>query len=402
MFKKTVGEKQQIRKLRSYKMSAQGNDFLLFDLRTVALPFYKQIFYEVCRIFCKINLNYKFQKYTFNKIQNNSIYLSDRNFGIGCDQIVILSDFNPANEIPKEFCKKSKFDAFIVFLNSDGSLSGACGNGTRCAAGYLTKKISIKKEAKLIKLQAIDRVLECSVDLQTQSVNVKMGKVFSDNASIPISNDVQITQLKDCITKICQSENGFKFNTKNAFCGNIGNPHCVIEGDFENYGLSVNQSIRDYIAPSKEKNTTATSNLFEVIKYWSEIIKLYSSKITNLTLGDLTGEKNNNLCFYQGVNIEFCELLSDDSVFFIVHERGSGITLSCGTGASVVGYYFLKKLQKKSIKVYTIGSFREFELLSSIDKNTNQNKITPLEISIDEEENVFMNGSYKFIANLHF
>ncbi|MBF0268952.1 MAG: diaminopimelate epimerase [Alphaproteobacteria bacterium] len=49
--------------------------------------------------------------------------LADRHFGIGCDQIVIL-----------EPAKAGGADLFVRFLNGDGSESGACGNGTRCAA----------------------------------------------------------------------------------------------------------------------------------------------------------------------------------------------------------------------------------------------------------------------------
>ena len=36
--------------------------------------------------------------------------------------------------------KNRKIDAGLEFYNSDGSVSGACGNGTRCVADLLAKE----------------------------------------------------------------------------------------------------------------------------------------------------------------------------------------------------------------------------------------------------------------------
>lgn len=45
--------------------------------------------------------------------------------------------------------------------------------------------------------------------------------------------------------------------------------------------------------------------------------------------------------FPQGVNVEFAEVLDDDHVRMRVYERGSGETLSCGTGACAVAVVYL-------------------------------------------------------------
>src|SRR6476620_9920123 len=55
--------------------------------------------------------------------------IADRRSGIGCDQLLILE--KPA--------KPNLADVFMRILNSDGSESGACGNGTRCVAWALTR-----------------------------------------------------------------------------------------------------------------------------------------------------------------------------------------------------------------------------------------------------------------------
>lgn len=80
------------------KMHGLGNDFVVLDGRSAPLSLGK----------------------------DQARLLADRHFGIGCDQIVILE----APQTPPA-------DVFVRFLNSDGSESGACGNGTRCVARLL-------------------------------------------------------------------------------------------------------------------------------------------------------------------------------------------------------------------------------------------------------------------------
>ncbi|MGJ8618544.1 MAG: diaminopimelate epimerase [Sulfitobacter sp.] len=49
--------------------------------------------------------------------------IGDRHFGVGFDQLAVISQGNG--------------DAHLTFFNADGSLSAACGNATRCIARYL-------------------------------------------------------------------------------------------------------------------------------------------------------------------------------------------------------------------------------------------------------------------------
>ena len=84
-------------------MDGLGNDFVIIDQRTKNIEFSKKQIIKIC----------------------------DRDF-IGCDQLIIIK-------------KNKKFDAGLEFYNSDGSTSGACGNGTRCVAYFLSKENN-KKE----------------------------------------------------------------------------------------------------------------------------------------------------------------------------------------------------------------------------------------------------------------
>ena len=69
-----------------------------------------------------------------DEIKNKEILkkIGSRNFGVGCDQILIIESSNYEN-------------AEVTIFNNDGSEAGACGNGVRCVAFYLMNKINTKK-----------------------------------------------------------------------------------------------------------------------------------------------------------------------------------------------------------------------------------------------------------------
>lgn len=86
--------------------------------------------------------------------------LADRHFGIGCDQIVVL-----------EPARSPAADVFVRFLNSDGSESGACGNGTRCVA----KLIFDEKGREACLIETSSGLLACR-KLEGGLVEVDMGE----------------------------------------------------------------------------------------------------------------------------------------------------------------------------------------------------------------------------------
>ena len=87
---------------KAYKMDGLGNDFVIIDQRE--------------------------KKYDLNNSQIKKI--CDRG-NIGCDQLIFIN-------------KSNKGDAEMEFYNSDGSISGACGNGTRCVAFLIFKETDNK------------------------------------------------------------------------------------------------------------------------------------------------------------------------------------------------------------------------------------------------------------------
>src|SRR6056300_1184164 len=91
----------------AYKMDGLGNDFVIIDNRSKPIILNNEQILKIC----------------------------DRKF-IGCDQLIFINTHE-------------KSDAKIDFFNSDGSTSGACGNGTRCVADLLSKENG-KKNISLV------------------------------------------------------------------------------------------------------------------------------------------------------------------------------------------------------------------------------------------------------------
>ena len=89
--------------IKAFKMDGLGNDFVIIDQRNKNIDLSKDQIIKIC----------------------------DRSY-IGCDQLILIK-------------KNRKIDAGLEFYNSDGSVSGACGNGTRCVADLLAKENN-KKE----------------------------------------------------------------------------------------------------------------------------------------------------------------------------------------------------------------------------------------------------------------
>ena len=133
--------------------------------------------------------------------------IGSRNFGVGCDQILIIESNDYEN-------------AKVTIFNNDGTEAGACGNGVRCVASYLMNK----KNTNQIKIKTISGTLDCWIENKDCFVN--MGKPIFEWTQIPLAKKVE-TQ----IIKIDQFE---------LYCVSMGNPHGVIFFEDENSLNKVN------------------------------------------------------------------------------------------------------------------------------------------------------------------
>ena len=139
---------------KAFKMDGLGNDFVIIDKRSNKIDLSKDQILKIC----------------------------DRSF-IGCDQLIYITE-------------SEKGDAGMEFYNSDGSTSGACGNGTRCVAYLLSKEKTKygtkiyqevlkhqKEHAKLIK--NFGRFPKRNKILNRKSTKKELKYIKNSNQSLP-------------------------------------------------------------------------------------------------------------------------------------------------------------------------------------------------------------------------
>jgi len=141
--------------------------------------------------------------------ENTAIQVSNRNFGIGSDGLILI--------MPSE-----KADLRMRMFNSDGSESEMCGNGVRCVAKYgydhglvSEKEITVETGAGILKL-----LLFTDVNDKVQKVRVNMGLPRLTKGEIPMTGDSSARVIS---AKLAVLDRTFAIT-----CVSMGNPHCVI------------------------------------------------------------------------------------------------------------------------------------------------------------------------------
>ena len=220
--------------IKAFKMDGLGNDFVIIDQRNKNIDLSKDQIIKIC----------------------------DRSY-IGCDQLILIK-------------KNRKIDAGIEFYNSDGSITGACGNGTRCVADLLAKENN-KKE----------------ITVWTSSGSLK-SNILGDNLveteiGIPKTNWDEIPLIKNLNTKNLNIKIISKNNEEHigGTAINVGNPHIIFfVNDIE---------------------------IFDLKKVGPEI--------------------ENHEFFPEKCNVTLAKVINKNLIKVKVWERGAGLTKACGTAA---------------------------------------------------------------------
>lgn len=232
------------------------------------------------------------------KVENPSdlaIKMSNRNYGVGSDGLILIKESNLKNNN-----EKVKFK--MEMYNQDGSLSEMCGNGLRCVAKYLydekminRKNFDVETGAGILNVE----IIETDENDKAKLVRINMGKPILNTKDIPVNWNKE-TVINE---KIPIHGTYLRFTTIS-----MGNPHCIVFIDDEE-GLE---------------------NLH---------ITHYGKEIEYLDI------------FPNRTNVEFVYVKNDSEIYQRTWERGTGETLACGTGAcaSVVasvlnGYVDRKKV----------------------------------------------------------
>jgi len=220
--------------IKAFKMDGLGNDFVIIDQRS--------------------------QNFNLNKDQ--IIKVCDRNF-IGCDQLILIN-------------KNKEIDADVEFYNSDGSASGACGNGTRCVADLLSKENG-KKEITLLTASGSLK----SKILENNLVETEIGIPKINWQEIPLSKQLDTQDLKIEII----DRNNTKYIGGTAV--NVGNPHIIF----------------------------------------------FVNNIETFDLKNIGPKIENHPLFPEKCNVTLAKVVNKNLIKVKVWERGAGLTKACGTAA---------------------------------------------------------------------
>lgn len=166
-------------------------------------------------------------------------------------------------------------DFSMRIFNNDGSEAMMCGNGTRCVAKYVHDKGMTTKNPILLQTLSGQKVLHLHLNDEglVDSVTVDMGEPMLTH------KEQYIEQPDDTVKADFRSFRGTFVS--------MGNPHFVT-----------------FVDDAED---------IDITKYGKVLEK--------------------HEAFPQRCNIEFAQLVSSNTVRTRVWERGSGITMACGTGA---------------------------------------------------------------------
>ena len=255
--------------IKAFKMDGLGNDFVIIDQR---------------------NQN-------FNLSKDQIIKICKRDF-IGCDQLIFIQ-------------KSEKKDAKLEFHNSDGSISGACGNGTRCVADFLSKENNDKE----IVLWTSSGALKSKI-LGNNLVETEIGIAKTSWKEIPLNKDLDTKNLN---IKIVSKDNVEHIGGTSI---NVGNPHVVF----------------------------------------------FVDKIEDYDLKKIGPEIENHNYFPEKCNVTLAKVINKNLIKVKVWERGAGLTKACGTAAcaTAVAASINGLADKKTNIEFTLG-----KLSISIDENNN-------------------------------
>ncbi|NGQ97295.1 diaminopimelate epimerase [Brevibacillus sp. SYP-B805] len=195
-------------------------------------------------------------------------------------------------------------------FNNDGSEAKNCGNGLRCVSKYvydhgLTDQTSFTVETLG---GIVTPVVELGDDGKVNRVTIDMGEPRFDREAIPMTGEPRSRVVGEPITV-----DGRTFALTAV---SMGNPHAVLMLD----------EVKD-----------------EDVLHFGPLIEWHE-------------------WFPERANVEFIQVLNRREILFRVWERGSGVTLACGTGAcaAAVAAILSGKTERK-VTVHLLGGDLEIE-----------------------------------------
>ena len=209
-----------------------------------------------------------------------AIAVSRRHTGIGSDGLILI-------------CPSDSADAKMRMFNADGSEAEMCGNGIRCVAKYVYDRKLAETAGQFsvpgygtfqssLRIETASGILtlglETGEDDTVQRVCVNMGQPILKGPDIPVNIDnekvieepIDVAKMQLLMT-----------------CVSMGNPHAIF----------------------------------------------FCEDIDSIELERIGPLIENHQLFPQRINVHFVKIASPAEFHMRTWERGSGITMACGTGA---------------------------------------------------------------------
>lgn len=218
-----------------------------------------------------------------NGLGNDYIYVNANNFQISDPQKVSRLWSDRHRGIGADglvLISDSQIADFrMQMFNADGSQGRMCGNAARCIARYVYERgLTSKKDITLETLSGIKTLrVHTGADGKVRGVTVGMGKAILSDTEMVATDSGNLQGFRFDIPGVPQG----------AVFVNMGNPHAV------------------FFVPDA----------------------------TAVELEKVGPQVEHHAVFPQRVNAEFASVLPDGKIRMRVWERGSGITMACGTGA---------------------------------------------------------------------
>ena len=225
--------------IKAFKMDGLGNDFVIIDNRQKITQLSKKQIIKIC----------------------------DRNF-IGCDQLILIE-------------KNNTTDAHLKFFNADGGESGACGNGTRCVADFISKE----NGNKTIILTTLSGNLKSEI-LGNSLVTTEIGNAKIKWNEIPLSDELDTKNLNIKINDL--NNNEYSGGT----AVNVGNPHVIF----------------------------------------------FVKEIEDFDIAKIGPQIENHKMFPEKCNVTIGKVINKNLIKVKVWERGAGLTKACGTAACATAF----------------------------------------------------------------
>lgn len=240
--------------------------------------------------------------------------IGDRHFGVGGDGLILIL---PGERAPFR----------MRMFNADGSEGEMCGNGMRCFAKYVYEQgyideteFDVETGAGIIRPRVLPEA--GPGPRRAPRVRVDMGRPRLDPAEVPF-NPTAIAGAAgsasggpDPSAPVIERPLALNGHDVRVTAVSMGNPHCVV-------------FVKDADA---------------------------------VDVPDLGRKIELHPAFPRRTNVEFVQVLSGDEAVMRVWERGSGVTLACGTGACAVAVAgALTGRTGRRVKVHLLGGDLDVE-----------------------------------------